>query len=129
MPSIPPWTRYPRLRLRVARLVLGWFLVALGVAAAAPLVHPQAVQLVCSANGLIELRAVAAGDLADAVDTAHAHALDCALCLLIHAPPPVATEFGGTAVADAVLVLRRFAAPVLALQGAPLPARGPPVIS
>jgi hypothetical protein len=37
------------------RCVLAWFLLSLGVAVAAPVVHPQAMELVCSAAGAIKV--------------------------------------------------------------------------
>ena len=45
----------------LARLVLAWFALAIGVAVASPLVKPQAIELVCSGNGAIKLL-VKAGD-------------------------------------------------------------------
>ena len=68
----------------LARLVLAWFALALGVAAAAPLVHPQAIELVCGAGG--QIKAVVHTD-DGAVELGAAH-LDCALCLVASAPPP-----------------------------------------
>ena len=40
---------WPRLSLTLRTWVLGWFMASLGVAVASPLVHPQSLQLVCSA--------------------------------------------------------------------------------
>ena len=67
-----------------ARVLLGWFVLALGVAAAAPLVHPQAIELVCGAAG--QVKAVVHTD-DGTVEMGAAH-LDCALCLVASAPPP-----------------------------------------
>lgn len=39
----------------LARLVLAWFLLSLGVAVASPIVLPQSMQLVCSASGSVKL--------------------------------------------------------------------------
>mgnify|MGYP007055625982 FL=1 len=36
----------------LARLVMAWFALTLGLAIASPLVHPQAMELVCTAGGL-----------------------------------------------------------------------------
>ena len=68
----------------LARLVLAWFVLAVGVAAASPLVHPQAIELVCGAAG--QIKAVVHTD-DGAVELGSAH-LDCALCLVASAPPP-----------------------------------------
>ena len=68
----------------LARLVLAWFALALGVAAASPLVTPQTIELVCGAGG--QIKAVVHTD-DGAVELGSAH-LDCALCLVASAPPP-----------------------------------------
>ena len=39
----------------LARFVLVWFVCALGVAVASPMVHPQAMELVCSSGGAVKL--------------------------------------------------------------------------
>lgn len=39
----------------LARLVLAWFVLALGIAVASPLVKPQSWQMVCSAAGTVKL--------------------------------------------------------------------------
>lgn len=39
----------------LACLVLAWFVLALGVAVASPLVKPQSWQMVCSAAGTVKL--------------------------------------------------------------------------
>ena len=70
----------------LARLALAWFALALGVAVAAPLVHPQAIELICSTGG--QLKAVVITD-DGAVELGAAH-LDCPLCVPASAPPPVA---------------------------------------
>ncbi len=61
----------------LARFVLVWFALALGVAVASPLVKPQAMELVCSSAGSVKL--VQLGD--DEGRTAATPTLDCPLCL------------------------------------------------
>ena len=39
----------------LGRLVLLWFVLSLGVAVASPLVHPQAMELVCSSAGAVKV--------------------------------------------------------------------------
>ena len=39
---------------RLASFVLMWFVLSLSVAVASPVVHPQAVELVCSASGAVK---------------------------------------------------------------------------
>ena len=68
----------------LARLVLVWLMLALGAAAASPLVHPQVIELVCGAGG--QIKAVVHTD-DGAVELGAAHP-DCALCLAASAPPP-----------------------------------------
>jgi hypothetical protein len=108
---------------RIARLVLLWFALYLGVAIAAPLVQGQGLQLVCTASGSIKLIAAGTGGTGSSLAS---HALECPLCAGPGAPPPWATG-GPVAVA-----LPAFVAPAqpgirLAHAGAaPPPARGPP---
>lgn len=106
----------------LARLVLAWFALALGVAVASPLVKPQAIELVCSGNGAIKL--LVKGE--DGKPAGAHHTLDCPLCATQGGPPPVAR----LAVPPAQPVGRALqpvvAAPIAALAAAPLPARGPP---
>ena len=68
----------------LVRWMLAWFVLSLGVAAASPLVQPQAIDIVCSAAGQLKT-----GLLTDdgAVELGGAQ-LDCALCLAASAPPP-----------------------------------------
>ena len=109
----------------LARLVLACFLVAVGVATAAPLVHPKAMELVCSAGGAIQW-VMADTDADGDAPAMGAHTLDCALCLPLALPatpvlPPV------VAPAPPLRAVHPFkSAEIAALLGAPLPPRGPP---
>lgn len=108
----------------LARLVLAWFALAIGVAVASPLVNPQGVELICSGGGGMKLL-VNGGDEGGA---AAGHAMDCPLCGSFGAAPPpshgwVPTESG----AGPVPSLAPAARP--ALSAAPPPARGPPAFS
>lgn len=115
-----------RLHRFFARLALAWFALALGVAAASPLVQPRSMQLVCSAAGAVKLLVDNGDGLAE---VGHA-SLDCALCLLANAPPAqppvVLVPPGPVALHVAVPALP---APVVTAARAPLPARGPPTRS
>lgn len=104
--------------------MLAWFALVLSVAAASPLVNPRAVQMVCSANGSVKLVADTGEEL---TDTSRAHTLDCALCLLANAPPQVSVALHAPPMGVTAVLALRTSEPILALQGAPLPARGPPV--
>lgn len=62
----------------LARLVLVWFVCALGVAVASPMVPPQAMELVCSSGGAVKLLV----KTDNGVQEMGAHSLDCPLCLV-----------------------------------------------
>jgi hypothetical protein len=110
----------------LARLVLAWFALALGVAIASPIVKPQAMELVCSSGGAVKLIVVGDGDATGAPG----HTLDCPLCLAGNAPPP------SLALPDDALVAKQtpfrrvaHAEPLASRTAAPLPPRGPPALS
>ena len=108
----------------LARLVLAWFALSLGVAIASPIVKPGGVEVICSASGSMKL--LVKGDSGGGQSSTHT--LDCPLCASIAAPPPALRldlEF--------VPVLGHAVQPVpsariAALTAAPLPARGPPTL-
>ena len=111
-------------RRLIARCLLVWFALALGVAAASPWVSPRAYQLVC-AEGAVKLVAV---DEAPA-NAPHGHQLDCALCLLTGSPPPeAAIGLPGAGPRGHTVSWVRTDAPRVAGVWAPLPARGPPAL-
>jgi hypothetical protein len=108
----------------LARLVLAWFAMSLGVAIASPLVNPAAIEVICSGSGSIKL--LVKGEPVGSKTAGHT--LECPLCASIGAPPPVVrTDL------EFVPVLGHAARPILAariaaLTAAPLPARGPPSV-
>ncbi|MDA7417384.1 DUF2946 domain-containing protein [Xenophilus arseniciresistens] len=109
----------------LARLVLAGFVLSLGVAAASPLVKPQALQLVCS-TGSSGAKLVLLDDEPGKASTAAHHALDCPACVATALPsPPMALKL--PAALPAPLAQHRFEeARLTALAGAALPPRGPP---
>jgi hypothetical protein len=109
----------------LARLVLAWFALSIGVAVAAPLVNPVGVDLVCSASGGIKL--MVKGDTGNGKSVGHT--LDCPLCAATGAPPPVAAAPAAYEPALAHVLQSIPAARIAALTAAPLPARGPPAFS
>jgi len=119
--------RHPtRLLGQIGRWVLLWFVLSLGVAVASPLVHPQAMELVCAGAGSIKV-VVHTDDGAREMGASH---MDCPLCALTGAPPPVVA----VASFDLPLPLGRVVQPIPAARlaaatAAPLPARGPPAFS
>ena len=105
----------------LVRLVLAWFALSIGVAVAAPVVQPRALELLCTGAGITKL--MVQGDDGQAAPVGHT--LDCPLCAALSAPPPAARpdlRFEPQRHAVAVPRLVR-ATPWLAL---PPPARGPP---
>lgn len=108
---------------QLARLVLAWFMLAWGVAVAAPVLHPQAMELVCSDAGRMKL--VAIGEGGDAAPAGH-HTLDCAACLAVLPPPSARQLHMPRSVPLDAAPARIAAAPRSASAGAALPPRGPP---
>jgi hypothetical protein len=107
----------------LARLVLAWFALSLGVAVASPLVNPQSIELLCSGSGAMKVLVKSAdGTPAPATHTT----LDCPLCAATGAPPPAAFAAAPAVHALATSVQRIPAARIAARTAAPLPARGPP---
>jgi len=112
----------------LARFLLVWFALYLGVALASPMVAPQAFELVCSSAGGTKL-VVKGADGAGAQDL-RASAMDCPLCLTGAAPPAVTFSLAPLLDLSLSHVLRSIPAARLAAQvAAPLPARGPPALS
>jgi len=118
---------YNRLMLRLrnalhlARFVLVWFALSVGVAIASPMVNPKGVDMVCSSAGAMKL--VVQGD-DDGV--ASSLTMDCPLCAGIGAPP---TEFNTSLTQPSPLFfgLRPIeVARIASATAPPLPSRGPP---
>lgn len=109
--------------LSLARLVLAWFALTLGIAVASPSVHPQHLEIVCGASGGMQL--VLLDEHGEPFSGPH-HSLDCPLCLVVTTPPMhSAPQF--TPPQPLGLALQPVAAArIAALVGAPLPPRGPP---
>jgi hypothetical protein len=108
----------------LARAVLAWFVLSIGVAVAAPVVQPEALSLVCSASGGSKL--VSGND--DGSAPAQGHQVSCVLCMVVSAPPPVQAD---TLAQLPSLSYVQPAAPghwITWRTHAPLPARGPPAI-
>lgn len=109
----------------LARLVLAWFVLSLGVAIATPLVQPQSLELICATGGAMKLIV----KNADGTAQERGHTLDCPLCATVAAPPPVLTPvvFAPSSLAHALQPVA--AAHIAARTAAPLPPRGPPTLS
>ena len=106
----------------IARFVLVWFALSIGVAIASPLVKPQSMQLICSGSGAIKVVTTSA----DGTTPASSHTLDCPLCAGFGAPPPVSV-WKFEPIQPLAYALRSIAsAHIASATAAPLPARGPP---
>jgi hypothetical protein len=109
----------------IAHFVLVWFVLFVGVAVAAPIFKPEAMQLLCSGAGA--MKANTAGH--DGESPSLSLTLKCPLCAGIGAPPPLAI------LAFSHSLHTIFAPPMANNQfiffalAAPPPARGPPVLS
>ena len=107
---------------RLARFVLAWFVLSVGVAVAAPVLKTQDLDVVCSSAGVQELAAGGEG----AAGHGHDHQKDCRMCVLTGAPA-VDIVFAAQPVppaAPAPLVAAVHAAGATS----PYPARAPPVV-
>ena len=108
----------------IARLVLMWFALFIGVAIASPILNPTETQMVCSSAGGMKM--VPSGEEgAEAKLTAN---MDCPLC----APVVVPLQSGATTFDYASPLAHSLhpvaAALIAALTAPPLPSRGPPVV-
>jgi predicted short-subunit dehydrogenase-like oxidoreductase (DUF2520 family) len=111
---------------RIARFVLVWFALSIGVAVASPIVKPQAMELICSGAGMVKMLVKTDDGGSKEVSL---HTLDCPLCATSSAPPPVA-RLHAEPVQPLAHVLQSIpAARIASLTAAPLPARGPPAFS
>ena len=109
----------------IARFVLVWFALSIGVAIASPMVKPQGMQLVCSGVGAMKV--IVAGQ--DGKAPVVSHTLDCPLCAGISALPPMEIlAFSATAPLASVMPAEGNEIVLFEL-ATPPPARGPPTIS
>ncbi len=109
---------------RLAKLVLVWFVLSMGVAIASPLVQPQSFELICSGSGAMKL--LVKSD--DGTATQASHGLNCAMCIQASAPPPVVRLITAPPQPLAYATQTLPAATIAVHSAAPPPARGPPSI-
>ena len=112
-----------RLARFIARLVLVWFALSVGVAVASPMVNPKAIELICSGGAM---KLLVKGD-DDSVPAA-GRSLDCPLCATIGAPPSGAGVQlpAPCGLSPTLQTIPR--ARIAALTAAPPPGRGPPLL-
>lgn len=109
----------------LARFVLVWFALSIGVAIASPIVKPQAMELICTSAGAMKVLVTTD----DGAKELSGHTLDCPLCATLSAPPPTARQTAEPAQPLAHVLQSIAAAHIASLTAAPLPARGPPAFS
>ncbi|WP_311222504.1 MULTISPECIES: DUF2946 family protein [unclassified Acidovorax] len=102
--------------------VLACFVCAMAVAMASPLVQPRAMELICSTAGMVKLYVQTDSGMAEQGQSA----MDCPLCTLHGAPPPVVAVVLPQPQPLGHAVQSIPAARIAAATAAPLPARGPP---
>jgi len=119
------WLRSTR---SLTHLALVWFVLAFGAAVASPLIKPDALTLVCSANGGMKLLASSTDgdDQATGQASQSGHALDCPLCLALDVPLVFASVFAPFESPLAPQLQPTVVAHLAVVAGAPLPPRGPP---
>jgi predicted secreted protein len=106
----------------LARLVLVWFALTLGVAIASPMVNPQSTQLICTGSGVMKVIVTTA----DGTQEVASQSMDCPLCTSMGAPLPVAHLVSEPVLPLSYAVQAIPAAIIAKLTAAPPPARGPP---
>jgi len=112
----------------IARWVLVWFALFIGVAIASPILNPTETQMVCTSAGGMKM-VVASTDDNSSVNAQTATNMDCPLCATV-AVPLTSCAVPSEKPSKMAHVLHPVAAALIAsLTAPPLPSRGPPVIS
>jgi hypothetical protein len=110
---------------RLARHVLVWYVLFVGVSVLAATLQPKTMDVVCSSMGLMKV--VVQGESSDAQVRS---SLDCPLCA--HAtpalPPPTVANLAHVHDARSHIVQRLPEAVLIACTAPPLPSRGPPAL-
>ena len=108
---------------RLAKFILVWFALSIGVAIASPIIKPQSIELICSGSGAMKLLILSEDGSST---TPSGNMLDCPLCAQASAPP-AATQQQAKPAQPLAYALRGIpAAHIAARTAAPPPARGPP---
>ncbi|RYF07035.1 MAG: DUF2946 domain-containing protein [Comamonadaceae bacterium] len=118
----------------IACLVLAWFVVAMGVAVAAPAVHPRlAMERICSSSGAVlwvaSAPSAATASDAGALSASAHHTLECPLCLSPAPPPWAVAPALHRMPAPPAGAGQQPTAPPVTLTRAPFPPRAPPALT
>lgn len=108
----------------LARLVLVWFALFIGVAIASPILNPTETQMICSSAGGMKM--VASGE--EGADVKLTANMDCPLCAPVHIPLHSCNTSFEPSSALAHSLHPVAAALIATLTAPPLPSRGPPVV-
>lgn len=110
---------------RLARLVLAWYVLFVGVSVLASTLQPKTMEVVCSSMGIMKL--VVQGEGGDAQVRS---SMDCSLCAHTTPalPPPTMADLAHVPDARSHIVQRLTAAVLIARTAPPLPSRGPPEV-
>ena len=109
----------------LARFVLVWFALTVGVAIASPLIKPQSSEQICSGAGVMKILPKTDGGTTPISGLT----LDCPLCVIAGAPPPVMRPPAQPHQALLYALKATSVAQIAARTAAPPPARGPPAFS
>ncbi len=111
---------------RLARLVLVWYGLFVGLSVLAATLQPKTLEVVCSSMGMMKVVVQGEGG-----DDQVRSSMDCPLCA--HAtptlPPPTVAGLAHVPDARAHIVQRLPEAVLIASTASPLPSRGPPVLN
>lgn len=110
-----------RVHRLTCQLLLVWFALSLGVATAAPVLHPQSGDVVCSGSGAMMVMPSDDGTTGQPTDHQH----DCHLCVMVGAPPASLVFATHEAPADAPVLQLASGAP--GHSPVPFQQRGPPL--
>lgn len=113
-----------RTSLSLARLVMAWFMLTFGVAVAAPAMAPHTLVMLCSHAGEKAVIVDADGKLV----TSASATMDCPQCLPVTAPPPAFSLSIPAPASTCAITQPSVQVHVPRAAGAPLPARGPPLV-
>ena len=114
----------------LARLVLVWFALSLGVAIASPVVNPQDLQMVCTGSGAMKLVVTNANANLDTDQDSTLLSMHCPLCATgLAITPELPTLDFTQAVPSNFAVLQPATTATAQFFSAPLPARGPPSLN
>jgi len=123
----------------LTKLLLVWFVASVGLAVASPLIKPQGFELLCTGMGSMKMLVTTldgsqqALDLHDPQLQSHLQgklhtSLDCPLCGVVAAPPPLTLDMPQVQLALSYALQPLPAAHIAARTAAPLPPRGTPAL-